>query len=873
MGKIMRFLFILLIFLFANQSLRGQVVLEGQVKGLQGEPLSNINILIYPMGSDVLIAFAISDERGNWRTTVNSASDSLDVETSSVQYSKDRRRIANRNQIVLFHLVIDVKELNTFILKAKEIEQRGDTISYLVSSFAQQQNRTISDVLKNMPGIEVEPSGKILYQGIPINRFYVEGLDLMSGSYGIISNNMPHQSVATVEILENHQPIRLLEDHITSHQAALNLKLKKDITTTGTSSLGMGGGPILWDANLTPMTFTRKIQAVNSYQTNNIGKDVAHQLVSFTPQDFRNKVDRPIDKPQMLSIQSVLQPEFRENRYLDNNIHLLNSNALITLNKDLQLRANLYFVNDSKIQKGVSNIDLYSPADTISYTESIDNRFFDNYFHGQFTLNRNVRENYMNNKLKFETHGDHQRGLITQNEENVYQSLRIPFQKVSNETNSIWKMGRQLIEFSSYIAYDYSRQQLLIKPGGFENEISQGEQNEGLQQKLYLRRFFSDQSAGFTFRGKNFTFSPRAGFLYRSQLLESDLEIRQENEWLKTPAFFSNSLDGDLLKGYLNNEIQYRKKHITLTATLPLSWQQMQLHDHLLDHGQQKSRLLFNPRLSADYHISGFWRIRGSWSYTSHPGDLEGKHYGFILKNHRNLRQDAAPLSEMKTQNLTVFLSFRNPIIAFFNSLSYNFSRSDFNLIYSNKVQSDGTTVIHALNQPNTGYSHMLMGRTSKFFSKTKSTISLRASYLQTQRNSLLNEQSFVSSNQLFDITPQVNTRILKWLSSEYRANMGYIYSYAGEKKTSSISMFRHYLDIHATPGRIYYNYRGNENIFVDLFYRYTFRKQRIDLDARWLNIFNTGTYTSFHPNAYSVLETTYMLRPSQVMLTMKFSF
>ncbi|MBW6480826.1 MAG: hypothetical protein K0B37_15460, partial [Bacteroidales bacterium] len=70
--------------------------------------------MIYPPGSDVLIAFAVSDSQGRWRATVNSTADSLDIEASSVHYRNERRRIANRSQSVVFELAYEVKELSTF---------------------------------------------------------------------------------------------------------------------------------------------------------------------------------------------------------------------------------------------------------------------------------------------------------------------------------------------------------------------------------------------------------------------------------------------------------------------------------------------------------------------------------------------------------------------------------------------------------------------------------------------------------------------------------------------------------------------------------------------------------------------------------------
>ena len=400
-----------LVFLF-GQNLLGQVTLQGNVVNIKGKVLSRINVLIYLPGNKKLVAFAVSDYKGHFQTTVNSTSDSLVIELSSIQYHNQIYTIANTSQILHFELVPDVMQLETVIIKGAPIEKRGDTISYLVRSFAKKEDRSIEDVLRHMPGIEVGPDGTILYQGMPLQKFYVEGLDLMNGRYGVVSRNLPYSSVGSVEILENNQPIRILQGRIASHQASLNLKLKRNITATGTAKLGSGVSPFLWDVNITPMIFTKNFQVLLSYQTNNTGNDVSKQLKIKTMQDLLQNIDRPAENPHMLSIQTVTPPQIDQNRYLDNKIHLLNFNGLLRISHQFQLRVNLYYINDKQRQQATLQRTLYTPTDTLAFTENFNNHFHYSYLHSEFTLSRNVKKNYLNDELKIETRWDKQTGSV-----------------------------------------------------------------------------------------------------------------------------------------------------------------------------------------------------------------------------------------------------------------------------------------------------------------------------------------------------------------------------------------------------------------------------------------------------------------------------
>ena len=48
----------------------------------------------------------------------------------------------------------------------------------------------------------------------------------MEGSYGLINNSLPKDAVQKVEVLENHQPVKILQDKLSSENAAINVQLK-----------------------------------------------------------------------------------------------------------------------------------------------------------------------------------------------------------------------------------------------------------------------------------------------------------------------------------------------------------------------------------------------------------------------------------------------------------------------------------------------------------------------------------------------------------------------------------------------------------------------------------------------------------------------
>ena len=104
-------------------------------------------------------------------------------------------------------------------VKASKVREHGDTLTYNVATFADQNDRNIGDVLARIPGFEVnKQNGQIKYEGKPISKFYIEGLDMLGDKYGIATNSLPQVDVGSVQVMRNHQPIRWRTSPIPTRQ-------------------------------------------------------------------------------------------------------------------------------------------------------------------------------------------------------------------------------------------------------------------------------------------------------------------------------------------------------------------------------------------------------------------------------------------------------------------------------------------------------------------------------------------------------------------------------------------------------------------------------------------------------------------------------
>lgn len=153
-----------------------------------------------------------------------------------------------------------VTQLKDIIVKAPDIYTKGDTLVFNVSQYANESDNAIIDIIKRLPGIKVEEDGTIKYQGKPINKFYLDGDDFIGGQYGLATNNISHKDVMSVEVMENHQPIKALEGIEFPEEAGINLKLKDDAKGkwVGVTKAGSGIEPWPYDGSLYAMRIALK---------------------------------------------------------------------------------------------------------------------------------------------------------------------------------------------------------------------------------------------------------------------------------------------------------------------------------------------------------------------------------------------------------------------------------------------------------------------------------------------------------------------------------------------------------------------------------------------------------------------------------------
>ncbi len=187
----------LLSFLFHIHT-NAQNTIEGRVTDkVTRQPLESATVTLQQEGDGNIINYTLTDVDGRFQLS----SSSLKDRTITVFYMGYRKKtvpvLAGRPlTIELEQEAIMLKEVQ---IRSGRVWGRQDTLKYDLTRFASSKDRNVSDVLKKLPGINVEENGTIKYNGKAISNLYVEGMDVSGGRYNQINNNLKADAVQAAE--------------------------------------------------------------------------------------------------------------------------------------------------------------------------------------------------------------------------------------------------------------------------------------------------------------------------------------------------------------------------------------------------------------------------------------------------------------------------------------------------------------------------------------------------------------------------------------------------------------------------------------------------------------------------------------------------
>lgn len=233
-----------------------------------------------------MVKYTFTDSYGNYVLKVPKAGN-YQINISSLNYEEIHFpvEIPDLSSEYFYNFTLissDFVELDEVIIAARRpIESRGDTIIYDAKHFSQGNELVLEDLLKKIPGIQVDSEGTIKVGDQEIEKIMIEGDDFFERGYKIISKNMPVHPIDKIELLQNYTENKHLKGIDQSDRVALNLKFNEDAKSQWFGNIKVGlsdyeNQRYQWQMNL--MNFSKKNKYYFLNHFNNIGVDVAGEI-------------------------------------------------------------------------------------------------------------------------------------------------------------------------------------------------------------------------------------------------------------------------------------------------------------------------------------------------------------------------------------------------------------------------------------------------------------------------------------------------------------------------------------------------------------------------------------------------------------------
>ena len=217
----------------------------GKVQDSTGQALPSASVVIAHLKTGAFHGFAITGENGNFAIELNPQK-TYSVKVSYMGYLPiiDTLIVKDKDIVKKYTLKPDKQQLDGVEIKYEmPVSIKGDTIVYNADSFTNGTEKKLGDVLKKMPGIEVEKDGTVKVEGKAVKKVMVEGKNFFEGDSKLASKNIPANAVKKVQVLRNYNEnsqLRNFEDNDESY--ALNIKLKEGKKNFWFGDITAGGG-------------------------------------------------------------------------------------------------------------------------------------------------------------------------------------------------------------------------------------------------------------------------------------------------------------------------------------------------------------------------------------------------------------------------------------------------------------------------------------------------------------------------------------------------------------------------------------------------------------------------------------------------------
>lgn len=738
--------------------------ISGVVKDAEtNSPLDFASIYI-KTGDEKIFAYTNTDELGQYEILFEYKGDSLKISANTLGYQEQSYVIEPSNQKILvqdFVLSSSPYELNEITVRETAIPvfERNDTTTYNLSSFIDSTEYSVEDVLKKLPGIQINNEGAISVNGKPIDKVLIEGDDMFGANYTIGTRNIRADAIDKVRLIDHFEDNPALKNLGNSDKTVLDLSIKekRKRVLSGTATLGAGYGEkakMYLHTNL--FSFSKKSKSFLLGNLNNIGFNAIGELnATFNGFGTNQSIESgKINMESLVSLPNVQKIGLPE--YFTNNkqLGLINLSQVFNLSKQFKLKFRGTHVKEKNHQLFYYQNTFLNTGDTLNFRE--DNNFsrtgnlYDVTIQAEyFPLSKKSSFKTYSN-LAFQKNGI--QSFISRKDDNKTSEIPFTVQEkpldVFNAieyTRKIGKnaMGQLVLDNSNRSIPELLHSSYQQYPLFFNLDSSLVE----LRQKSSISKHQSSIAAKYIYN-KNILLSVQLGYIFNTTSLKSDANIQNDNT---TGAIniSKNDLAINQSSPFIKFSLKKKINKIAFSSGINTSFTQANIQNETIRF--QEKYWKFSPFLKIEIPFSDDMKLSLLYTYKESSPQEKNLNNNFLFTDYQTTKVGLLNLSPMRTNSFGGTFRYRDILKSFYLNayLKYSFSNNG----HSNNFNFTSGLFEKQAFRPNAVAA--IAGGTSveKFFQKVNSKILLRYNFSSHTAPNIINEihqKTRFSSHQIF---------------------------------------------------------------------------------------------------------------------------
>ena len=815
--------------------------------------LANVSITLLRNGKP--LKFTRTKEDGTFVFPITEKQANNKLQATFMGYKKTKTSISSGKETIIS------MASTAFVLK--EVQVKGsritgrDTISFDLTRFANERDNSLKDVLKKLPGVDIEKNGRINYNGKPINRFTVEGLDLTGGKYNQLEENIKAKDVKKAEVIEHDQPIKALQNKTFTDNVAMNIALKdsaRDKLMPTLKPYVLAGHPSHIGGSINIMQIGKKKQMMYDAEYDRTGKNLGYALNQLA--SYSNRL-APASLPSWISVPSLDAP-IDEERLRFNTSQKYSINH-IKKNKDdaeTRIEANYLRTVTRQERENMSIYDLGGEAPTVT-TEHNHKTMISDAFNLQWENKVNKAEHYGNESISLSAA---QSDVLSNINDTLTQRVRIPKLDLSASIYRLFVFKKSQLSWRSTADYHHGVADLYVNDE--RNRIRTNLWHTAHALQWMRNRFHWTQEYRMSIDLNN---------IYAKYQERSD-EIGKNNGFTENShdEIGQNSLN---ITGKFTPYWQYKTETFRMSFSPDFIWERFTY--------PQKTLLTISPYLYLYKKLDFRRELTIYTGYSTGTGNATN----YAIKQYRQsyrswyTSSDIIPITRSLYGKLSY--DYKRPIKEIFFSASVNASKNWMNTASDLRIV-DGKyyTSLYKQDSKSNNIGGSLYISKGFYDLHLKTRLEGSYNYSKGEQYSSGKAISYTANN--YTVKPSIDFSP-SWCAFSYEGEFSFYNS--KRQKMAKSSLFNWHQSVSATAtishvdlsfSLVHYHNELQEGSHLNTLLgdaSAVWRMKKLRLSAELRNLFNKKNYMETIYSGISTLTDSYHLRPRELMISAQYSF